>query len=85
MAFDQDFLKCNKDYTQPARTTWTLVTPGGRHINNWVDENTKGLIKDIVDPPIDPMAIMFLINAVYFQGTGRNSSMSRPLSKTFSI
>lgn len=70
MAFDQDFLKRNKDYYSAGAYNLDFGDTGAADtINNWVEENTKGLIKDIVDPPIDPMAIMFLINAVYFQGT----------------
>lgn len=70
MAFDQDFLKRNKDYYSAGAYNLDFGDSGAADIiNNWVEENTKGLIKDIVDPPIDPMAIMFLINAVYFQGT----------------
>ena len=38
-------------------------------INGWVDENTNGKIKEIVDAPIDPLTMMFLINAIYFKGT----------------
>lgn len=38
-------------------------------INEWVDENTNGKIKGIVNPPIDPQTVMFLINAIYFKGT----------------
>jgi len=38
-------------------------------INNWVDENTNGKIEEIVDSPIDPLTVMFLINAIYFKGT----------------
>jgi serpin B len=37
-------------------------------INSWVDENTNGKIKEIVDE-IDPLTVMFLINAIYFKGT----------------
>lgn len=38
-------------------------------INAWVKENTNGKITEIVDAPIDPMTVMFLINAIYFKGT----------------
>lgn len=70
IAFNQDFLKRNKDYYSAGAYNLDFANPGAADtINNWVEENTKGLIKDIVDPPVDPMAIMFLINAVYFQGT----------------
>ena len=37
-------------------------------INGWVDEATDGLIDAIVDPPIDPLTVAFLINAIYFEG-----------------
>lgn len=38
-------------------------------INAWVEENTNGKIEAIVDKPINPLAVMFLINAIYFKGT----------------
>ncbi|MFO7696275.1 MAG: serpin family protein [Anaerolineae bacterium] len=37
-------------------------------INRWVAEQTRDRITEIVTPPIDPQAILFLINAVYFKG-----------------
>lgn len=70
MAFDQDFLRRNKDYYYAGAYNLDFSQPEAADtINNWVGENTKGLIKDIVNPPIDPRTIMFLINATYFQGT----------------
>lgn len=36
-------------------------------INNWVNENTEGLIPEIVDE-IPPHVVMYLINAIYFKG-----------------
>jgi len=38
-------------------------------INAWVDENTNGKIKEIVDGLLDLSTMMFLINAIYFKGT----------------
>lgn len=38
-------------------------------INGWVEENTNGKIKDIVEDPIDPLTVLILINAIYFKGT----------------
>lgn len=70
MVFDQDFLKRNEDYYTAGAYNLDFDDPGAADtINKWVKDSTKGLIKDIVDPPIDPLTIMFLINAVYFQGT----------------
>ncbi len=37
-------------------------------INQWVDQNTRGKIKKILDY-ISPQDVMFLINAIYFKGT----------------
>ncbi len=37
-------------------------------INSWVRDATDGLIEDIVQPPIDPLTMLFLINAIYFEG-----------------
>lgn len=36
-------------------------------INNWVNENTDGLIEEIIEE-IEPQMVMFLINALYFKG-----------------
>lgn len=37
-------------------------------INAWVSDNTNGKIKEIVQSPIPPEIVMYLINAVYFKG-----------------
>jgi serine protease inhibitor len=37
-------------------------------INNWIDDATEGLISKMIEPPIDPRTIMYLINAIYFKG-----------------
>jgi len=37
-------------------------------INAWVVDATEGLIDGIVDPPINPLTVAFLINAIYFEG-----------------
>jgi serine protease inhibitor len=47
------------DFDQP----WAADT-----INHWVDVNTNGKITDIITPPINPLTVMFLINAIYFKG-----------------
>lgn len=36
-------------------------------INDWVSENTNGKITEIIDS-INPLDVMFLINAIYFKG-----------------
>ncbi len=37
-------------------------------MNDWVREATNGRIEDIVVPPIDPLTVAFLINAMDFEG-----------------
>lgn len=41
-------------------------------INAWVSQNTGSKIKKIVDPPIPPGMLMYLINAIYFKGSWTN-------------
>lgn len=36
-------------------------------INQWIEDNTNGLIKDMIDQ-LDPATVMLLINAIYFKG-----------------
>lgn len=50
-------------------------------INNWVRQATHGKITRIVPDHIDPSAILFLVNAVYFKGRWSspfNRTMTRP-------
>ena len=37
-------------------------------INGWVSDKTDGLIEKIVEGSIDPLTVMYLINAIYFNG-----------------
>jgi len=41
-------------------------------INDWISNATKGKIDKMIDPPIDPNIVMFLINAIYFKGGWKN-------------
>jgi serine protease inhibitor len=43
-----------------------LVSAGP--INDWASRNTGGRITEMVKDPIDPLIILFLMNAVYFKG-----------------
>lgn len=38
-------------------------------INDWVKQSTNGKIEKIVDGPIDNDVVMYLINAIYFNGS----------------
>jgi serpin B len=41
-------------------------------MNDWVKKNTNGKIDKVVDSPIDPQTVLFLINAVYFKGNWKD-------------
>ena len=68
-AVEQTFLDLNTAYFDAAVRPLDFDgadAPG--IINAWVDENTHGKIKKIIDGGIDPLTMMFLINAIYFKG-----------------
>ena len=69
LPFKPDFMQRNKDFYEARVTNLNFDDPGAAPtINGWVSDNTKGKIKQIVDAPIDPSTILFLINAIYFKG-----------------
>lgn len=68
--FNQEFLDINQKYYNALIEDLnfrSLEAPN--QINKWVEESTKGKITKIVEPEIDPLIIMYLINAIYFKGT----------------
>ena len=66
---DQGFIKRNERFFHAAVKELDFDSPEAADtINRWVYERTGGLIEDIVEPPIDPLTILFLINAIHFQG-----------------
>jgi serine protease inhibitor len=69
MPFKQESIDLNKTYFDARVSELDFDDPGASGIiNGWVDEKTNGKIKKIVEPPIDPSMVMFLINAIYFKG-----------------
>jgi len=67
---ENDFLTTNRDYFDAIVEALDFNRSDAADIiNAWVDENTNGKIDKIVDSPIDPLTVMFLINAIYFKGT----------------
>ena len=68
--FEEDFLNINKTYFSASVSDLDFDDPlAADIINKWVEDNTNGKIKDIVKAPINPLTVMFLINAIYFKGT----------------
>jgi len=65
----QAFVDLNKQYFDAEVQGLDFNDSGAADvINSWVEEKTNGKIEDIVDSPIDPLTVMFLINAIYFNG-----------------
>ena len=67
--FEEVFLNLCKTYFNAEVSGLDFNDPSAPNIiNGWVNENTNGKIEKILDS-IDPLAVMFLINALYFKGT----------------
>jgi len=67
-AFKDSFININKQYFYADVEGLDFASPQSANIiNGWVEENTNGKIKGIVDQ-IEPHIVMFLINAIYFKG-----------------
>ena len=66
----QAFIDVNQTFFDAVVEVLDFADPGAADvINAWVDEKTHGKIAKIVEPPISPTTVMFLINAIYFKGT----------------
>lgn len=66
---EHDFLDANRDYFDSEVRELDFGDPEAVDIiNRWVDENTHGKIEEILEE-IDPNVVMYLINAIYFNGT----------------
>lgn len=68
ITFNPDFIQRNKQFYGAEVTALDFGDPGApATINSWVADKTKGKIDKIVNN-IDAQAILFLINAIYFNG-----------------
>lgn len=68
---EEDFLQRNADYYGAAAYKSAFDEKTLRDINNWVKENTDGVIDKIVDQ-MDPYAVMYLVNTVLFDAEWQN-------------
>ena len=67
--FREDFLGTNMEYYCAQTTALDFGNPASlKTINGWVSDRTQGKIDSIIDR-ISPLHVMFLINAIYFNGT----------------
>jgi serine protease inhibitor len=66
--FKPEFIQRNQQFYNAKVTELDFAKPDStKIINNWVKENTKGKIEQIVDQ-LKPDDVLFLINAIYFKG-----------------
>ncbi len=63
---NEDFLQTNADYYGADIFKAPFNEETLRDINSWVNENTDGMIPEILDE-IPPMAVMYLVNALTFE------------------
>lgn len=60
-----------ENYYQAEITGLDFLNPQSVNtINNWIERNTQGLIRDMIDG-IAPDDVMLLVNAIYFKGDWR--------------
>lgn len=65
---EEDFLDVNREFFNALVNAIDFEDPGTVDvINNWVAEATNNRIEEIIDN-IEPEHVMFLINAIYFNG-----------------
>ena len=66
---EQSFLDANRTYFDARVDSLDFTSPAAAPtINTWVDQQTHGLIHEIVPDPLPGDALMYLINAIYFKG-----------------
>lgn len=80
-AIKPSFLENNQQYYQTQVTELDFGQPEAKNIiNNWVKESTQGKIDNMIDS-IKREDVLFLINAIYFQGKWQ-SQFNSDLTKT---
>ncbi|MGH7519719.1 MAG: serpin family protein [Gemmatimonadales bacterium] len=68
-AVEQPFIDANRTYFDARVDSLDFTSAAAPvTINNWVSDQTKGLIEEIVESPLPDEALMYLINAIYFKG-----------------
>ncbi|KUO62899.1 MAG: proteinase IV [Gracilibacter sp. BRH_c7a] len=65
----QDFLTANRDIFKASVTPLDFgEAKAADQINHWISEATNKKIEKMINSPISPDIIMYLINAIYFKG-----------------
>ncbi|HMB97542.1 MAG TPA: serpin family protein [Balneolaceae bacterium] len=66
---NEDFIDRLETYFDASFSELDFNDPAAKDIiNQWVNENTNGLIEKILDGQISEKTVMFLINALFFDG-----------------
>lgn len=68
---EEGFLQKNADYYGAAAYKAPFDGQTLKDMNNWVKQNTDGMIEEILDE-IDPLAVMYLVNTVLFDAEWEN-------------
>ena len=63
---NKSFLQKNADYYSAAAFASAFDSSAVKDVNNWVRENTDGMIEEIIEE-IGPETVMYLINAIVFE------------------
>ncbi len=72
-AYDEWIGKLNSYYAAKVYQTDLASAGTVSAMNDWIDENTRGLIKEMIEEPFEPDVRLALLNALYFKGKWRNS------------
>src|SRR5690606_9428375 len=69
-SFNDDFSKTMNDYFAAEIDIIDVHDPSSaKRINDWVNNETNGLIDEIVESPLPENLLAYIINALYFNGT----------------
>lgn len=86
VSFKPTFIQHSREFYGAQVTALDFASPSATAtINNWVKENTRGKISQIVDS-LKPDDVMFLINAIYFKGRWTKAfAKSETVNKPFHL
>lgn len=77
------FVNVNKEYFDAEVSSLDFDDPGAVDvINSWISAKTEDKIPKVLEPPIDQGVMMYLIDALYFNGTWQyrfDSSATKPM------
>jgi len=59
---------CSKYFSSKTSTLDFSLPSASQTINSWIEDNTNGKIRNMIEDNIKPDVMMYLINALYFKG-----------------